>query len=225
MIDAQFVTIEMMKVFVRKKIENNNNNQNDNKYGFKKKNYSPTYKNDLDSIDNTLGFDENDYLSDYKNDLYNNDYDNIRGIFPEVSISDDKQNKCNPISKSILLQKKINPKGVILLADFDPCKIASGKVTLNMPNNPNLKLAAIYIDKNGNNHAGTLISPIKIENMDKKQGLFTIELNEKMKGKNPITGKSTTLTKINGLALYNNGDKAIKFKSGNIAELTVTFSK
>lgn len=53
-----------------KKIENNNNNRNDNKYGFKKKNYSPTCKNDLDSIDNTLGFDENDYLSDYKNDLY-----------------------------------------------------------------------------------------------------------------------------------------------------------
>jgi hypothetical protein len=46
-----------------------------------------------------------------------------------------------------------------------------------------------------------------------------------MKGKNPITGKSKTLTKINGLALYNYGDKVIKFKSGNVAELTATFTK
>ena len=83
----------------------------------------------------------------------------------------------------------------------------------------------MYIDKNGNNHEGILISPIKIQNIDKKQGLFTIELNEQMKGKNPITGKSNTLTKINGLALYNDGDKALKFKSGNVAELTAIFTK
>ncbi len=46
-----------------------------------------------------------------------------------------------------------------------------------------------------------------------------------MKGINPITGQSTTLTKINGLALYNNGDKSVVFKPGNIAALTATFTK
>ena len=46
-----------------------------------------------------------------------------------------------------------------------------------------------------------------------------------MKGINPVTGKNTTLTKINGLALYNNGDKPIEFKPGNIAALTATFTK
>jgi len=46
-----------------------------------------------------------------------------------------------------------------------------------------------------------------------------------MKGKDPITGESTTLTKINGLALYNTGDKSIVFKPGNIVTVTATFIK
>ncbi|MDF2737326.1 MAG: hypothetical protein K0S93_1183, partial [Nitrososphaeraceae archaeon] len=88
-----------------------------------------------------------------------------------------------------------------------------------------LKLAVMYIDYNGNNHAGTLITPLKIQSIDKNQGLFAIELDKSMKGINSVTGKSTTLTKINGLALYNNGDKPIVFKPGNIAALTATFTK
>jgi hypothetical protein len=191
----------------KKKIKNNNNNnQYENKYGFKEKDYSPTYN------------------YEDKDNLYNNDYGNNMGIFPEDSVTD-IQNKCNPINESILLKKILSPKGVRILADFDTCQIASGKIMLKIPDNPNLKLAAMYIDKIGNNHEGTLLSPIKIQKMDKKQGLFTIELNEEMKGKNSITGKSNTLTKINGLALFNAGDKAIKFKSGNVAELTATFTK
>jgi len=46
-----------------------------------------------------------------------------------------------------------------------------------------------------------------------------------MTGKNPITGKSNTLTNINGLALCNNGANPINLKAGNMAALTATFSK
>lgn len=212
-----------------KKIDNNN----DNDFGSTKNDffdspedyYSPDdFNSDLLSTDNPLSFDESDYLPDDKNNLYNNDYENIRELFPEDSVND-KENKCNPINESILLKKKLNPKGIILLADFDTCQIANGKIMLKIPDNPNLKLAAMYIDKNGNNDEGTLLSPIKIQNIDKKQGLFTLELNEQMKGKNPITGKSNTLTKINGLALYNADDKVIKFKSDNVAVNSATFTK
>jgi hypothetical protein len=55
--------------------------------------------------------------------------------------------------------------------------------------------------------------------------LFTIELDGEMTGKNPITGKSSTLTKINGLALYNSGTNAINLNAGNMAALTATMSK
>jgi hypothetical protein len=83
----------------------------------------------------------------------------------------------------------------------------------------------MYIDYNGNNHAGALITPSKIQSIGKNQGLYSIELDKNMKGINPITGQSTTLTKINGLALYNHGDKPIVFNTGNIAALTATFTK
>jgi hypothetical protein len=94
-----------------------------------------------------------------------------------------------------------------------------------MPNTQNIKLAAIYIDKNGNDHAGTLIDPVKIQNLNNRQGLYTTDLDDKMKGISPVTGQGNTLTKINALALYNNGDIPIQFKGGNTAALTATFTK
>ena len=46
-----------------------------------------------------------------------------------------------------------------------------------------------------------------------------------MEGIDPITGENTKLTKINGLALYNIGNKPIVFKPGTIVTLTATFIK
>jgi hypothetical protein len=136
-------------------------------------------------------------------------------------------NNCDPINEStITLQNTLNPKEVLLLGNFYPCKLVNGELTLNIPENPNLKLTAMYVDHIGNDHSGALINPTKIQNIDKNQGLFTIKLDKNMKGIDPITGKNTTLTKINGLALYNNGDKPIVFKPGNLVTLTAaTFTK
>jgi hypothetical protein len=136
-----------------------------------------------------------------------------------------KKNTCPTQSESVELSGIINPKGIRLIADFYPCKIVDGGVTLNIPENPAIKLAIMYIDYLGNNHAGALITPSKIQSIGENQGLYTIELDKNMKGINPITEKSTILKKINGLALYNNGDKPIVFKPGNIAALTATFTK
>lgn len=55
--------------------------------------------------------------------------------------------------------------------------------------------------------------------------MFTIELDGEMTGKNPLTGKVSTLTKINGLALYNSGDNPINLNVGNMAALTAKLSK
>ncbi len=112
-----------------------------------------------------------------------------------------------------------------MLADFVPCIVVSGKITLNIPENDNLKLAVLSIDPIGNAHSGVLINPTKIQSLDKNQGLFSIELDKTMKGTDPITGKSKTVTKINGLALYNTGDESIVFKPGNIVTVTATVTK
>ena len=142
----------------------------------------------------------------------------------EIIVVRDK-NTCPTQSESVGLTGTISPKGIRLLADFDPCKIKDGSVTLNMPDTQNIKLTVLFMDKTGNKYAGALVNPIKIQNINQNQGLFTIQLDQQMVGLNPITGKSITLTQINGLALYNNGDKPIQFKPGNIAALTATFTK
>jgi len=47
-----------------------------------------------------------------------------------------------------------------------------------------------------------------------------------MTGINPNTGQRISVTNINGLALYNDGNYAVKFEPGNnIAALTVSFTK
>ena len=78
---------------------------------------------------------------------------------------------------------------------FDPCRISDGSVTLNIPNTESIKLALLFIDKSGNNHGGILVDIVKVQNINSNQALFTVELDEEMKGINPVTGKSTTLTK------------------------------
>jgi hypothetical protein len=142
----------------------------------------------------------------------------------EIVIISNK-NTCPTQSNTVELKGKIGPHGIRLLADFDPCKISDGSVTFDIPNTKNIKLAPIYIDKNGTDHAGTLVDPMKIQNINKYQGLYTTELDNKMKGTSPVTGKDKTLTKINALALYNNGDRPIQFKAGNTVALTATFTK
>src|SRR5918994_7617605 len=132
---------------------------------------------------------------------------------------------CPTQSETIELNGMIAPKGIRLLANFYPCIIHNGGITMNIPESPHLNLALIYIDNNIDNHAGTLISPSKIQSIDKNQGLFSIELDKKMEGNDPITGELTTLEKINGLALYNSGNEPIEFMEGSSVALTATFTK
>ena len=134
-------------------------------------------------------------------------------------------NTCPTQSETVPLSGKINPKGIRLLADFYPCNIKDGGVTLNIPDTQNIKLAALIMDKTSSSNYGILINPIKIQKINSNQGLFTIQLDGEMTGKSQITGQSNTLTKINGLALYNGGANPINLNAGNMAALTATFSK
>ena len=102
--------------------------------------------------------------------------------------------------------------------------ILDGSITLNIPNTQDIKVAVMYLDKIGNNHKGALINPAQIQTLNNNQGLFKLDLDQIMQGKDPKTGQITTLTQINGLALYNNGDFSIQFGPDNAAALTAILS-
>jgi len=71
-------------------------------------------------------------------------------------------NTCPTQSETVSLNGKLNPKGIRLLADFGPCNIKDGGVTLNIPDTQNIKLAALFMDKTSSSNYGILINPVKI---------------------------------------------------------------
>ncbi|HYZ95924.1 MAG TPA: hypothetical protein VE524_04875, partial [Nitrososphaeraceae archaeon] len=154
------------------------------------------------------------YDIDYDRD--HRDNDNVK-IIKKVYKRD---NTCPTQSDSIQLKEKILGKGVIVLADFEPCELRDGRATLNIPNNPNLKFVALSIDKKGNEHDGVIVSKQKIQSLSKDSGLYVVNFDDKMAGNDPVTGKKKTLDDINGLALYNTATKSLIFKSGNSLALT-----
>ena len=149
------------------------------------------------------------------------DNDNVK-IIKKVYKRD---NSCPTQSDSIQLKGKILPKGVIVLADFEPCELKDGRATLNIPNNPNLKFVVLFIDKKGNNHEGAIVTKQTVQSLSKDNGLYVVNFDNKMTGIDPVTGKKITLDKINGLALYNIAKKSLDFKSGNSLALTAVLKK
>jgi hypothetical protein len=132
---------------------------------------------------------------------------------------------CPTQTENIPLTGTLEPQGLRLLADLDPCMIQDGSITLNMPNTEDIKLGVMYLDKTGNNHKGALINPGQIQALSNNQGLFKLDLDQIMMGKDPKTGEITTLTKINGLALYNNGESLIHFGPSNSVALTAILAQ
>ena len=146
------------------------------------------------------------------------------GITQQQIIAQNPLN-CPTQTENIPLTGTLEPQGLRLLADLDPCMIKDGSITLNMPNTEDIKVAVMYLDKTGDNHKGALINPGQIQVLSNNQGLFKLDLDQIMMGKDPKTGKITTLTKINGLALYNNGDFLIQFGPSNSVALTAILAQ
>jgi hypothetical protein len=151
-----------------------------------------------------------------------NDDDNDVKIIKKIYKRD---NTCQTQSDSTQLKGELPPKNVIILADFDPCKLKDGRSTLSIPNNPYLKFVVLAIDKKGNNHKGAMIDLEKVQNTNKNNGLYLVNFESKMSGENPASGKKTTIKNINGLALYNLSEKPIQFNTGNSLALTAVLKK
>ena len=131
-----------------------------------------------------------------------------------------RDNSCPTQSNSIQLKGKILGKGVIVLADFEPCELRDGRATLNIPNNPYLKFVVLSLDKKGNEYDGIIVTKQKIQSLGKDSGLYVVNFDDEMIGNDPITGKKKTIDEINGLAIYNTATKSLNFNSGNSLALT-----
>ena len=136
-----------------------------------------------------------------------------------------RDNSCPTQSDSIQLKGKILGKGVIVVADFEPCQLKDGRATLNIPTNQNLKFVVLSLDKKGNEHEGVIVYKQKIQSLTKNSGLYVVNFDDRMTGNDPVTGKKKTIDDINGLAIYNTATKSLNFKSGNSLALTAVLKK
>jgi len=173
-------------------------------------------------FDYKIKYDIDYYDKHYKHYHYDDDDYNDVKIVKKIYKRD---NTCPTQSDSTLLKGKILGKGIIVLADFEPCKLSDGRATLNIPINPNLKFVVLSLDKKGNDNDGALVSKQKIQSLNKGTGLYVVYFDDRMTGIDPITGKKKTIDEINGLALYNTGTKSIDLKSGNSLALTAVLKK
>ena len=137
--------------------------------------------------------DYDDYDDDDDYYYYDDDDDHDVKIIKKIYKRD---NSCPTQSDSLQFKGKIIPRGVIILADFYPCDLRDGRATLNIPNNPNLKFVVLTIDKKGNNHEGAIITKEKIQSLSKDNGLYVVNFDDQMSGKNPVTGKKIVLDEI-----------------------------
>jgi hypothetical protein len=166
----------------------------------------------------TNNYFKNKIKVDIDNDRDNDNVKIIKKIYK-------RDNSCPTQTDSIQLNGKILPKGVIVLADFEPCELKDGRATLNIPDTPNLKFVILFIDKKGNDHEGAIVTKQKVQSLSKDNGLYVVNFDNKMTGIDPVTGKKITLDEINGLALYNTAKKSLNFKSGNSLALTAVLQK
>ena len=137
---------------------------------------------------------------------------------------------CDPIQESIKLGPTIiPPKGLLILASTDKCRIKQGTVIVDIPRTPNLKLLAGNFDKSqivlvnatnlqnipsGTTTGNTTISSVKLG-----------KLATSLVGKDIQTGAPKSVSTINGAVLWNAGGFPIKTTEANNAEVVITFTK
>ena len=178
---------------------------------------SPNDPNGLDGIGCESGGDD-----DYKDDDDNGNPIRLGDIHIHTykKIIKYSNSKCTTQKTSIPLGENIAPRTPILVGDFYPCKLKDGRATLNLPNNPNLQFAVMHLDKKGNDHEGMIVEMDKIQNLNRNNALFILDFNDKMQGKDPITGKEKTIKNINAIALFNKSQQTIDFNSGSSLALS-----
>ena len=175
-------------------------------------------------FNNRIKYDINYYDKYYKHYHYDDDDDNDNDIKIIKKIYK-RDNTCPTQSDSTQLKGKILGKGVIVLADFEPCELRDGRALLNIPNSQSLKFVVLSIDKKGNEHKGAIVAKQKIQSLSKNSGLYVVNFDDRMIGLDPVSGKKIILDNINGLALYNTSTKSINFQSGNSLALTAVLKR
>jgi hypothetical protein len=116
--------------------------------------------------------------------------------------------------------------GIRILADLEPFYIIDGHVEYNAPPDArDVKVVVAESTKNSISHA-VILNPTMIKDVRTGEALFHVDLDERISGKNPWTGRSDKVDNYNNVYLMNiaKGKSPISFNDQSQATITVVFA-
>jgi len=117
--------------------------------------------------------------------------------------------------------------GVRILADLEPFYVIDGHVEYNAPPDAkDIKVVVAESSKRSITHA-VILNPTRIKDVKTGETLFHVDLDDRISGKNPWTGRSDKVDNYNNVYLMNiaKGKRPISFNDQSQATITVVFGR
>ena len=109
--------------------------------------------------------------------------------------------------------------GMRVIATLSPCHLVDGTVLLNLPTNGiQLVVANVLAGQPVNAIA---VNKQLVSNLGNGQGLYSVDLNERMSGTPPNKGTQSTLGNINTILLWNDAGRSVNFNADNSLALNI----
>jgi len=135
------------------------------------------------------------------------------------------QDTCDDISDAVdLFPGQLDSERVKIIAYFDNCELDSASLLLNIVHDDDLKLVAAYFEDGISDAVEVTLDSLDEQGSDSDQVLYEATITGTQEGRDLETGEFKTISNVNGIVLWNDGDDPIEFDEGNTVEFDIHFS-
>jgi hypothetical protein len=164
--------------------------------------------------DDGIGCKTNDNADDDDGDGNYGDSDVIRAA----------QDTCVDISDTVdLFPGQLDSERVQIIAYFEDCKLDLASLTLNIVEDDDLKLVAANFEEEVSDAIEVELEPKDNQESNSCNSFFEATISGTQEGLDLETGDSRTISNVNGIVLWNNGDDPIQFTENNSVEFDIEF--
>ena len=116
---------------------------------------------------------------------------------------------------------QLDSERVKIIAYFEDCKLDEASLKLNLVGDDDLKLVAANFEDGESDAVEIELEPV--DDKDSANSLYEATISGTQEGLNLETGESKTISNVNGIVLWNNGDDPIQFAENNSIEFDIDF--
>jgi len=112
---------------------------------------------------------------------------------------------------------------VQIIAYFEDCDLDLAALTLNIVDDDDLKLVAANFEDGESDAVEVELDPIDDQDSNSDNILYEATVFGNQEGFDLETGDPRTISNVNGIVLWNNGDDPIQFAEDNSIEFDIEF--